>query len=58
MISQKKCKEILDKNEEQRRYSSEEVEAIREFLLKLSKIDIEKFKLKKNECNNLHKSIN
>lgn len=58
MISQKRCKEILDENEEQKRYSIEEVDAIREILFKLSKIDVEKFKfLKENECSNLHKGI-
>ena len=59
MLSQKKCKEILDKNDEQKDYSIEEVEVIRKILIGLSTIDIEKFKnLKKDERSNLHKSIN
>lgn len=59
MLSDKRCKEILDDNEQQKNYSLEEVKAIRQLLFKLSKIEVEKFKsLSDNERSNIHKSIN
>jgi len=58
MLSNKKCKEILDDNQRQKSYSLEEVSAIRDLLIKLSRIDLEKFKeIGNDERNNLHKSI-
>lgn len=58
MLSNKKCKEILDDNQQQKSYSLEEVNAIRDILIKLSMIDLEKFReISNDERNNLHKGI-
>lgn len=43
-MSEKKCKEILDKNDEGKIYSIEEIKKIREELYIFSKIDLEKLK--------------
>lgn len=49
MLSEKKCKEILDKNNQGKIYSIEEVKKIREKLYIFSKIDLEKLKNKREK---------
>jgi hypothetical protein len=59
MLTIKECREIL--NEEKRKYTDEEVKAIRDFLYKLGLLNIEiiKHKLKENgqESNPIYKSL-
>jgi|GEM_PF-4209167 len=58
MLSKKKCKEILDNNEEHKCYPLEEIDGILEVLFILSKIDIEIFNhISENERSDLHKGV-
>jgi hypothetical protein len=59
MLSDKKCKEILEKNG--KKYSAEQVKLIRDALYTLGQIDYLIFKDKCNETGtgrNLHQSVN
>ena len=56
MLSIEKCYKILNKNK--KKYTKEEVIAIREILFKLGNIEYElSQKLNFDESNNIHKSI-
>lgn len=44
MITIEKCKEILNANDSNRKYTNEEVKIIRDFLYKAANLEHEKFK--------------
>jgi len=56
MLSLNECKRILKENSN-KLYTDEQVKFIREKLYQLAEIEIKKYKLKKNEGNNVCQSI-
>lgn len=58
MLSIKQCRNILNKNETQTKYTDQEVKQVRTLLYKLAELDYQTFTKKMNEDekrNNIHK---
>jgi hypothetical protein len=58
MLSIEQCKKIL--NKDKKRYEDDEVKAIREWLMNLSKIEVKLFIMKGagNECSTVYSRLN